>query len=139
VLIGRAAAKSEAQWQAAVSAALAPAQIPATEERWLRHAYIRGEMPRQAAAAMVTIERRLDALPDIPTVGEFLPGYEASNWYGLGAPKNTPAESSRSSTRRSMLALPIPSSGRGFPTWAARCLRAHRDRGNPPSDDRPYT
>jgi tripartite-type tricarboxylate transporter receptor subunit TctC len=40
----------------------------------------------------VTIERRLDALPDIPTVGEFVPGYEASNWSGLGAPKNTPAE-----------------------------------------------
>jgi tripartite-type tricarboxylate transporter receptor subunit TctC len=40
----------------------------------------------------VTIERRLDALPDIPTVGEFVPGYEASNWYGLGAPKNTTAE-----------------------------------------------
>ena len=33
-----------------------------------------------------------DALPDIPTVGEFLPGYEASGWYGLGAPKNTAAE-----------------------------------------------
>jgi tripartite-type tricarboxylate transporter receptor subunit TctC len=43
-------------------------------------------------ALAVTIERRLDALPDIPTVGEFVPGYEASNWYGLGAPKNTPAE-----------------------------------------------
>jgi len=43
-------------------------------------------------ALAVTIERRLDALPDIPTVGEFLPGYEASNWYGLGAPKNTPEE-----------------------------------------------
>ena len=43
-------------------------------------------------ALAVTIERRLDVLPDIPTVGEFVPGYEASNWYGLGAPKNTPAE-----------------------------------------------
>src|SRR5437773_5151397 len=43
-------------------------------------------------ALAVTIERRLDALPDIPTVGEFLPGYEASNWYGLGAPSNTPVE-----------------------------------------------
>jgi tripartite-type tricarboxylate transporter receptor subunit TctC len=32
------------------------------------------------------------ALPDIPTVGEFVPGYEASTWYGIGAPKNTPAE-----------------------------------------------
>jgi tripartite-type tricarboxylate transporter receptor subunit TctC len=43
-------------------------------------------------ALAVTIERRLDALPDIPTVGELVPGYEASQWYGIGAPKNTPAE-----------------------------------------------
>jgi tripartite-type tricarboxylate transporter receptor subunit TctC len=41
-------------------------------------------------ALAVTIERRLDALPDIPTVGDFVPGYEASNWYGIGAPRNTP-------------------------------------------------
>ena len=34
----------------------------------------------------------MDALPDIPTVGDFVPGYEASNWYGIGAPRNTPAE-----------------------------------------------
>ena len=40
----------------------------------------------------VTIARRLDALPEIPTVAEFVPGYEASNWYGVGAPKATPAE-----------------------------------------------
>jgi tripartite-type tricarboxylate transporter receptor subunit TctC len=31
-------------------------------------------------------------LPDIPTVAEFVPGYEASTWYGVGAPKGTPAE-----------------------------------------------
>ena len=31
-------------------------------------------------------------LPDVPTVGDFVPGYEASQWYGIGAPKNTPAE-----------------------------------------------
>jgi tripartite-type tricarboxylate transporter receptor subunit TctC len=43
-------------------------------------------------ALAVTIERRLDALPDIPTVGDFVPGYEAINWYGIGAPKNTPVE-----------------------------------------------
>ena len=35
---------------------------------------------------------RLDLLPNIPTVADFLPGYEASGWQGLGAPKNTPAE-----------------------------------------------
>jgi tripartite-type tricarboxylate transporter receptor subunit TctC len=31
-------------------------------------------------------------MPDIPTVGDSLPGYEVSGWYGIGAPKNTPAE-----------------------------------------------
>jgi tripartite-type tricarboxylate transporter receptor subunit TctC len=31
-------------------------------------------------------------LPDIPTLAEFVPGYEVSQWYGLGAPKDTPAE-----------------------------------------------
>jgi tripartite-type tricarboxylate transporter receptor subunit TctC len=31
-------------------------------------------------------------LPGIPTVGEFVPGYEASQWFGIGAPKDTPAE-----------------------------------------------
>jgi tripartite-type tricarboxylate transporter receptor subunit TctC len=43
-------------------------------------------------ALAVTNATRLDALPDIPTVGEFVPGYEASTWYGVGAPKATPAE-----------------------------------------------
>lgn len=39
----------------------------------------------------VTTAIRSEVLPDIPTVAEFVPGYEASSWYGLGAPKNTPA------------------------------------------------
>jgi tripartite-type tricarboxylate transporter receptor subunit TctC len=43
-------------------------------------------------ALAVTTAMRAEALPDIPAVGEFVPGYEASAWYGLGAPKNTPAE-----------------------------------------------
>jgi tripartite-type tricarboxylate transporter receptor subunit TctC len=43
-------------------------------------------------ALAVTTATRSDALPDIPTVGEFVPGYEASSWYGVCAPKNTPAE-----------------------------------------------
>jgi tripartite-type tricarboxylate transporter receptor subunit TctC len=43
-------------------------------------------------ALAVTIERRLDALPDIPAVAEFVPGYEASAWFGVGAPRNTPFE-----------------------------------------------
>ncbi len=40
----------------------------------------------------VTTATRLDALPNVLTVGDFLPGYEASAWQGVGAPKNTPAE-----------------------------------------------
>jgi tripartite-type tricarboxylate transporter receptor subunit TctC len=40
----------------------------------------------------VTTATRAEALPDIPTVREFVPGYEASTWYGVGAPRNTPAE-----------------------------------------------
>jgi tripartite-type tricarboxylate transporter receptor subunit TctC len=40
----------------------------------------------------VTSAKRLAALPDVPTVGDFVPGYEASQWYGVGAPRNTPAE-----------------------------------------------
>jgi tripartite-type tricarboxylate transporter receptor subunit TctC len=43
-------------------------------------------------ALAVTAATRSDALPDIPTVGEFVPGYEASTWYGICAPKATPAE-----------------------------------------------
>jgi tripartite-type tricarboxylate transporter receptor subunit TctC len=43
-------------------------------------------------ALAVTTATRWEALLDIPTVGEFLPGYEASQWNGLGAPRNTPTE-----------------------------------------------
>jgi tripartite-type tricarboxylate transporter receptor subunit TctC len=41
-------------------------------------------------ALAVTTATRSEVLPDIPTVGEFVPGYEASTWYGVGMPKNTP-------------------------------------------------
>jgi tripartite-type tricarboxylate transporter receptor subunit TctC len=40
----------------------------------------------------VTGAGRSETLPDLPTVADFLPGYEATSWYGLGAPKGTPAE-----------------------------------------------
>jgi tripartite-type tricarboxylate transporter receptor subunit TctC len=43
-------------------------------------------------ALAVTAATRSDALPDIPAVGEFVPGYESTAWYGAGVPKNTPAE-----------------------------------------------
>jgi tripartite-type tricarboxylate transporter receptor subunit TctC len=40
----------------------------------------------------VTTATRSEVLPDIPTIGDFLPGYEASTWSGVGAPKNTSTE-----------------------------------------------
>jgi len=43
-------------------------------------------------ALAVTTATRTDALPDVPTVAEFVPGYDSSAFYGIGAPKNTPAD-----------------------------------------------
>jgi tripartite-type tricarboxylate transporter receptor subunit TctC len=60
---------------------------------------------------------RLPQLPDVPTVAEFVPGYEASFWAGLGAPKNTPAEIVEKLNREVNAAL-------GDPTIKAR-LEAH--------------
>ena len=51
--------------------------------------YIRAGKVRALA---VTTATRLDTLPDVPTIDEFVPGYEASSVFGLGAPKNTPIE-----------------------------------------------
>jgi tripartite-type tricarboxylate transporter receptor subunit TctC len=52
-------------------------------------AYIKAGKLRALAVTSIT---RSDELPDIPTVGDFVTGYEASNWYGIGVPKGTPAE-----------------------------------------------
>jgi tripartite-type tricarboxylate transporter receptor subunit TctC len=59
------------------------ASLPAASE------YIRADKLRALAT---TTAMRSEQLPGVPTVGEFVPGYEASTWYGLGAPRNTPAE-----------------------------------------------
>jgi tripartite-type tricarboxylate transporter receptor subunit TctC len=40
----------------------------------------------------VTTAMRAEALPDVPALGEFVPGYEVSAWYGIGAPSGTPAD-----------------------------------------------
>ena len=51
--------------------------------------YIRAGKLRALA---VTTTARSEELPDLPTLGDFVPGYEASQWYGIGAPKSTPTE-----------------------------------------------
>ena len=51
--------------------------------------YIKNGQTRALATSAIT---RLDVLPDVPAMHEFLPGYEASGWYGISAPLGTPAE-----------------------------------------------
>jgi tripartite-type tricarboxylate transporter receptor subunit TctC len=57
---------------------------------------IPGSIPYVRSGALralgVTTAKRSEALPEVPTVGEFLPGYDASSWYGVGVPKKTPTE-----------------------------------------------
>ena len=52
-------------------------------------AFIRAGKLRPLA---VTTTRRSDALPDVPTVAQFVPGFEASSWFGVAAPKGTPTD-----------------------------------------------
>ena len=71
----------------------------------------------------VTSTTRSDVLPDLPTVSESVPGYEASAWYGIGAPKETPAEISTSSIRRSMRSSTILRQRHGSRNSEHRCFR----------------
>lgn len=52
----------------------------------------RPRYPPQQVWCAICASTRSQELPDIPTVGEFVPGYEAMGWDGLGAPRNTPVE-----------------------------------------------
>ena len=66
--------------------------------------YIRDGKLRPLA---VTAARRADVLPDVPTMGELVQGYDASTWFGMGGPRNTPVLLT-CSTRRLARASPIP-------------------------------
>jgi tripartite-type tricarboxylate transporter receptor subunit TctC len=56
----------------------------------------------------VTGAQRSAALPNVPTIAEFVPGYEASAWYGIGVAKNTPAEIVEKLNKEINLALADP-------------------------------
>jgi len=58
--------------------------VPSTSIEFIRQGKLR--------PLAVTTATRWDAMPDIPAMAEFLPGYEVSTWFGVGAPRNTPAE-----------------------------------------------
>jgi tripartite-type tricarboxylate transporter receptor subunit TctC len=93
--------------------------------------YIRSGQLRGLA---VSTSQRLDVLPDLPTIGEFLPGYEATGWIGLGAPSNTPADiigtlnsavnagladSTFSARLRDLSVIPDPMTAAGFTKFIA--------------------
>jgi len=82
--------------------------------------YIRAGKLRALA---VTTPTRQEPLPDVPTVGEFLPGYEARGWYGIVVPKATPTEIIEKLNNEINAALADPNSRSALPIWELRCLR----------------
>jgi tripartite-type tricarboxylate transporter receptor subunit TctC len=66
---------------------------------------------------------RSEALPDIPSVGEFVPGYEASYWNGIGAPKATPAEIIEKLNKEINASLADPKLYHGSSSWVLNQCR----------------
>ena len=69
-----------------------PARRAGASGFWADVLLDRAHQGRQVARTGGDEQQSVRATADIPTVGEFLPGYEASAWFGIGAPKGTPAE-----------------------------------------------
>ena len=70
----------------------------------------------------MTTATRSEALPDTPTLSEFVPGYEASFWTGIGAPKNTPAEIVDKLNKEINAALADPKTKARLAAWGATAL-----------------
>jgi tripartite-type tricarboxylate transporter receptor subunit TctC len=85
--------------------------------------YIRAGKLRALA---VTTAVRSDALRDIPTVADFVPGYEASGWFGVGAPRNTPVEITDKLNKEINAGLADPKLKERLQTWVGWCFRARR-------------
>ena len=88
-------------------------------------------------ALAVTTVTRSKALPEIPTVGEFVPGYEASAWQGIGAPKNTPPEIINKLNIEINAALADPKLRLGFPISEAKRLKARPPTSGNSSQTKP--
>jgi tripartite-type tricarboxylate transporter receptor subunit TctC len=77
-------------------------------------------------ALAVTSAARSHVLPDVPSLAEYLPGYDLTAWYGLGAPKGTPAAAIDTLNRAVNEALADPPFRPVLPTWAAHRFRARQ-------------
>ena len=82
---------------------------------------------RLRALAVTTASRSM-ALPDVPTVGDFVPGYEASSWYGIGVPKGTSADTVDTLNKEVNTALADPKMQARFADLGATAL------AGPPAD-----
>ena len=78
-------------------------------------------------ALAVTLPQRSPIFPDVPSIGEFLPGYDAAVWFGIGAPKKTPAEIVELLNKEINAGLADPDDqARGSPISAAMCSKGRR-------------
>jgi tripartite-type tricarboxylate transporter receptor subunit TctC len=73
--------------------------------------YIKADKLRALA---VTSTKRQELLPDVPAMAEFLPGYEANGWYGIVAPKGTPANAVEAINKQVNAALADPAMRKRF-------------------------
>ena len=96
--------------------------------------YIRAGSLRPLA---VTTATRSEALPDVPTVGDFVPGYELSQWYGVGAPRNTPADVIERLNREINAGLADPRIEAVLADQGARHFQARRPISENSSSGRP--
>ena len=87
-------------------------------------------------ALAVTTANRLDVFPDLPTVADFVPGYEASGFAGIGVPRNTPAEIINLLNKELNAGVADAKIRHGSPSWAARRSGA-RPRNSRRSSRRP--
>jgi hypothetical protein len=78
----------------------------------------------KARGLAVTSATRTKLLPDLPPIGEFVPGYQGFGWQGIRVQKVRRQTLSTSSIARSMRGLPIPSSKPSLRIWARKCFQA---------------
>ena len=85
----------------------------------------------------VTAATRAEALPDVPTIAEFVAGYDATGWNGIGAPRNTPVEIIEKLNKAVNAGLADSKSSCGLPSLATRFLQARpRSSANISSNSR---